>query len=143
MKKSAIFFSFIAIASLACASPLNALTTAPHFYVVMQNQSQKDVTTSFQKGVGNVDLEPILNDHTPLPAHKTSIKYGVNFHPLDPQDTFNIVFTGEQDCTFNVAFYAPGNPKISMSGLGCYGGGYSIIDGGYTLLLYVSDIHLK
>jgi len=142
MKKSAILFSLIAMSNLTYALPLNTLATDPHFYVVMQNRSGKDVTTSFQKGVGDVDLQPILNDHTPLPAHKTSIKYGVNFHPLDPQDTFNIVFTGEQDCTFNVAFYAPGNPKITVSGLGCYGGGYSIIDGGYTLLLYVSDIHL-
>jgi len=129
--------------ALLALSNLGYAATEPHFNLVMENQSDKDATISFQQVVGNVDLTPVLADHMPLALHSSSIKYGVNFHPVDPQDTFNIIFTGKQDCTFNIAFYAPADPKVTVSGPGCYGGGYSILDGGYTLLLYVSDIHLR
>ncbi len=141
MKQLLVLAGLIAVSNLSYASSLNTIATNPHFYVMMENRSDKDVSISFQKGVGDVDLNPILNDHTLLPAHKTSLKYGVNFHPLGREDTFNIVFTGKQDCAFNVGFYSRGNPKITVSGLGCYGGGYSINDLDHTLLLYVSDIH--
>lgn len=140
MKQLMILAGLIATTSVFAFSPA---ASSPHFNLVMENRSDKDVNISFQQEIGYIDLDPVLNDHTPLSPHSTSLKYAVNFYPLDPKDTFNIVFTGKQNCTFNIAFYAPANPKVTISGLGCYGGGYSITDGGYTLLLYVSDIHLK
>ena len=140
MKKFLLLAGLVAASSVSYATPLNQ-STAPHFYVMMENHSDKDASISFQKVVGEVDLDPVLADHTPLPAHKTSAKYGVNFHPLGKKDNFNIVFTGKEDCAFNIAFYSQGNPKITVSGLGCFGGGYSI--SGDTLFLYISDINLK
>lgn len=111
-----------------------------HFYVQMENRTEGSVGISFQQAVGNIYLDPVLADYTPLAAHQASEKYGVHIEPLDPKSTFNIVFTGKKDCTFNVAFYAPGRPKITSYGLGCYGGGYQLIDNGATLLLFVTDI---
>lgn len=135
--KGKLFVFISLLSSTVFADPV------PHFYIQMENQSDKNASISFQKNVGNVSLQPVLNDHTPLPAKQLSNRYNVFFDPLDSADTFNIVFTGKNDCTFTVGYFAPANPKVSVSGLGCRGGGYRIIDGGYTLLLYVSDIHLK
>lgn len=107
----------------------------------MQNRSYTDATISFSQNIGNVYLDPTLSDHTPLPANSTSHKYGVVINPLLPEDTFDIIFTGKHDCTFTVGFYAPANPKITMEGPGCSGGGYQIIDNGMTLQLFISEIH--
>ena len=115
---------------------------APHFQIQMQNRGDKNATVTFQSVVGNVSLDPGLNDNTPLVSHSYSGKYGVVIEPLDEKSNFNIVFKGEKECTFNVAFYAPARPKITQYGLGCYGGGYQIIDNGHTLLLYISDIKM-
>lgn len=120
-----------------------ALASVPHFFVQMENRSDKQAAISFQKGVGNVWLEPNLADKTPLPSHQKSMKYQVNIEPLDPKATFNIIFTGKQNCNFNIAYYAPANPKVTVSGFGCHGGGYEITGNQYTLLLYISDINLK
>jgi hypothetical protein len=114
---------------------------SPHFYLQMQNRSNKEATISFKQGLGNVYLEPVLGDHTALAAHESSKKYEVHIEPLDPKSTFNTIFTGKQDCTFNISYYGPANPKVIVSGAGCYGGGYQIIDNGHTLLLYVYDIN--
>jgi len=141
-KIATVMSLMIATLPLATHALMPKAIDDPHFYLVMENQSAQDVTMSFQPVVGNVSLDPVLPDHTALAAGKDSAKYGVIFQPLDPSDTFNVVFTGAQDCTFNVAFFAPGDPKITVSGLGCAGGGYKII-GGDTLMLYISDIHLK
>lgn len=123
------------LSTLAYADP------APHFLILMQNLSQKDVTLRFQPGIGNVYLQPTLPDQTPLPAGQMSSKYGVYIDPLTPFDTFSIVFTGQKDCSFTIGFYAPADPTVSISGPGCDGGGYQIVDNGGTLLLFVSDIH--
>jgi hypothetical protein len=134
--------SFIAVSCNVLAAPIKTFSnTGPHFYLQMENASDKDVTISFKKGIGKSDLMPALSENTKLLAHTDSDKYGVEFHPLLPWDTFNITFTGKHDCNVNVAFYAPSDPKITLSGLGCNGGGYKIIDNGYTLLLYISDIN--
>ncbi len=134
-------FSMTAIS--AQAELLKTKKDAPHFYIKMENQSDKDATVSFQQDVGYVFLTPILGDHTALPAHQKSQRYGVTLAPLDPADTFNIVFTGQNDCTFKIGFFGPGNPTVNVSGSGCYGGGYKIVDegDGLSLVLYVSDIH--
>ena len=95
----------------------------------------------FHPVTGNVSLEPSLIDGTPLSASQMSSKYGVVFNPLGRDDTFDVVFTGQQDCAFNVAFYAPNNPKITVSGPGCFGGGYRV--NGNTLVLYITDIHFN
>lgn len=116
-------------------------TAAPHFFIQMENQSAKETLLRFQPVTGNVSLEPALADATPLAPASQSARYGVVFNPLGRDDTFNVVFTGQQDCAFHVAFYAPNNPKITVSGPGCFGGGYKVV--GDTLRLYVSDIHLS
>jgi hypothetical protein len=136
IKKIFTLFAFIFITTSAFAQ-----NRVPHFFVQMENQSLKETSISFQPVVGNVYLQPSLADHHPLKAHETSEKYGVVFNPLGRNDSFNIVFTGKKDCAFNVAFYSEYNPKITMSGMGCFGGGYRIT--GNTLVLYVTDIHLK
>lgn len=114
-----------------------------HFFIQAENRSDKNASLSFQQDVGNIYLDPIMNEHTNIAAHALSTKYGVHIEPLDPKASFNIIFTGKQDCTFNIGFYGPGNPKVTVSGAGCYGGGYEIIDNGTALLLYISDIHKK
>lgn len=143
LPKYALCFATLTLAiSVSHAKSAAALSTNdPHFYVQMENQSDHTTSISFQKVSGNVSLSPTLAEHTPLAAHDKSDKYGVVYNPLGRNDTFNIVFTGKQDCTFNVAFFAVNNPKINISGYGCFGGGYKIK--GNTLELYVSDIHLK
>lgn len=113
---------------------------AEHFFIQMENRSARNATISFQQVDGNVFLEPTLVDRSPLAAHKISDRYGVHIEPLDPKSNFNIVFTGRKACTFNVAFYAPGKPKITTYGLGCAGCGYQLVDNGSTLLLYITDI---
>ena len=115
--------------------------TRPHFYVQMENRSDKPASISFQTDIGNVYLNPTLSTNTPLAAQEKSEKYEVHIEPLNDKSTFNIVFTGKRPCTFNIGYYAPANPKVTVIGPGCYGGGYQIIDKGYTLLLYISDIH--
>lgn len=115
--------------------------TRPHFYIQMENRSDKAASVSFQTDIGNVYLNPTLSTNTPLAAQEKSKKYEVHIEPLDDKSTFNIVFTGKKPCTFNIGYYAPANPKVTVIGPGCYGGGYQIIDKGYTLLLYISDIH--
>lgn len=117
--------------------------TDAHFYLQMENRSNKPASVSFKPEKGNVYLEPTLADHTPLSAHSNTPKYGVHIEPMDPAATFNVVFTGNQDCTFNIGFYGPANPKVIVSGAGCQGGGYEIIDNGSALLLYISDIRKK
>lgn len=140
LKKGNITLGLLAAGLLSASVYAN---TGPHFYVKMENRSAKPASISFQPDVGSVSLNPIMSDHTPLAAQETSEKYEVYFKPLDTKSTFNIVFTGKQDCTFNIGYYGPANPKVTVSGPGCYGGGYQITDSGHTLLLYVSDIHLK
>jgi hypothetical protein len=111
----------------------------PHFYIQMDNQSNKDISLNFQPVSGSVSLTPTLANNVPLLAHQQSNKYGVIFDDLGRDDTFNVIFTGQQDCVYNVAFYAVNNPKITISGLGCFGGGYHI--DGNTLVLTVLEIH--
>jgi hypothetical protein len=138
MKKTV---KLLAIAASAFIS-VNALADPqPHFFVQMENQSDHDAAISFQPVVGSVSLTPELPSHTTLSAHQKSQKYGVVFNPLGKDDSFNIVFTGKQDCAFKVEFYAVYNPKITISGYGCFGGGYRVNRD--TLELYVSDIHLQ
>jgi len=138
---------FLAICATSCSFAVNATPllinteSSPHFYLQMENLSDNNADISFAKGRGDVTLDPVLTDHTQLPAHSDSQKYAVEFHPLLPWDTFNIVFTGNKSCTVNIAFYAPSDPKITISGYGCAGGGYKIIDSGTTLLLFISDIN--
>lgn len=122
---------------------INLYAAPPHFYIQMENLSDKAAAISFKQEVGNVFLEPGLADKTPLDAHTSSAQYDVHIEPLDPKATFDVVFTGKKDCTFNIGFYAPANPKVIVSGEGCYGGGYQITNEGTTLLLYISDIHKK
>ena len=141
--KKIVFLGSFMIISVQAETVKIIQNSAPHFYLQMENQSDKEASISFQQGVGNVSLTPVLQDHTSLAGHQQSAKYAVTFSPLDPADTFNVIFTGKRDCTFTVGYFAPGNPKISVSGYGCNGGGYRIIDGGYTLLLYVSDVHVS
>lgn len=113
----------------------------PHFYVQMANQSSHDVTLSFKQvaGDGKIELSPTLADNTPLAANQQSLVYGVTYVPLGESDQFNIIFTGKQSCAFTVAFFAPGDPEITMSGYGCAGGGYSVSE--HTLTLYISNIN--
>ena len=113
----------------------------PHFFVQMANQSSHDVTLSFKQvaGDGKIELSPTLADNTPLAANQQSLVYGVTYVPLGESDQFNIIFTGKLSCAFTVAFFAPGDPEITMSGYGCAGGGYSVT--GHTLILYISNIH--
>lgn len=125
---------------LLTLGPMVLADPTPHFNVQMENQSEKPAWLSFQN-VGNVSLQPVLTDNTLLPSKQQSIQYKVYFDPLTIQDNFNIIFKGKQNCIFNIAYFAPGSPKITVSGLGCNGGGYRIIDSGETLLLYVTDIH--
>lgn len=124
-------------ASYAQAKPV------PHFYLQLENNSDKAVTLSFISKDGNTYLNPNLNNQLSLSTHQQTPKYQVYFKKLDPAITFDVAFKGKAECTFTVGYFAPGNPKISMSGFGCNGGGYKIIDNGTTLLLYVSSIHLK
>lgn len=131
---------FVLNASLSYAFP-NTDMTKPHFYIQMENHSERDASISFQKVIGNISLIPTMSDHTTLLSHQKSGKYGVEISPLGRDDQFNIVFTGKEDCAFNVAFYAVYDPKITISGLGCLGGGYKLQ--GNTLVLYISDISLK
>lgn len=139
---------FLASIAICNVSPLNAYAVItehsasvnPHFYVRMENKSNQDAFISFKPVVGNVSLLPVLNSHTPLLTHEQSQKYGVVFNPLGRNDTFDIIFTGKQDCSFNIAFYAQNNPKVTISGPGCFGGGYRVNKD--TLELYISDIHL-
>ncbi|MBA3660122.1 MAG: hypothetical protein H0W64_00150 [Gammaproteobacteria bacterium] len=111
---------------------------SPHFYLQMENKTDQNVTISFKKEVGNVYLEPTLPDETPLAAHTLGAKYEVHIEPMERTATFNVHFTGRQYCQYNISFYGPGNPKVTVSGPGCHGGGYRVLD--HTLLLYVSDI---
>jgi hypothetical protein len=140
MKK---FFCLISALLLSGTVFANNSSDNPHFYIQMQNQSQKSATISFSPLVGNVFLQPELIKNTPLPANEVSQKYGVYFDPLTTEDTFNIIFTGKNDCVFTVGYFAPADPTIFISGLGCAGAGYKITDGGKTLLLYISDIHAE
>jgi hypothetical protein len=135
--KISLFFliSFLSVGALF-AEPTQ------HFNVKMQNRSTRVVTLRFEPVSGNVSLQPQLNDYTPLQAGEYSATYGVYFDPLTPSDSFKIIFRGNKDCVFKVEYFAPGSPKISMSGYGCKGGGYQIVDQGQTLLLYVSEINL-
>lgn len=137
----ACFILFTFLTSCIYAFPLDSSKDGPHFYIQMENRSEQNATISFQPVVGNVSLTPSLNDHTNLLAHQRSRQYGVVFNPLGKDDQFNIIFTGKKDCAFNVAFYAPYDPKITISGLGCFGGGYQVQ--GDTLILYITDIHVK
>lgn len=141
VKKLAALMGLLLLTSL-CSTPLFA-NSRPHFYVQMENRSDKTASISFKTDIGNVFLNPVLNTDTPLSAQEKSRKYEVHIEPLNDKSTFNIIFTGKQDCTFNIGYYAPANPKVTVSGPGCYGGGYQITDNGYTLLLYVSDIHFR
>lgn len=125
---------------LAYSLMMTSAYAAPHFYLQMENRSDKEAAISFQKGEGNVYLAPNLGEKTPLPAQGKSGKYQVNIEPLEPQATFKIIFAGKQPCQFTVGYFAPGNPTVQVLGPGCRGGGYQIIDNGYTLLLYVTDI---
>lgn len=111
----------------------------PHFFVQMENLSNQQTYVSFQPLTRNVSLIPELVEHSLLPPHQLTARFGVVFEPLGKNDSFNIIFTGKEDCTFNVAFYAVNNPKITIAGAGCFGGGYEIK--GNTLRLYISDIH--
>lgn len=137
MKSSRIIFLLGLVGSFLTFSQAWA---NPHFFLQMENRSDKNVMVSFQQGAGNIYLKPFLPDHTPMAAHQVSERYGIYIEPLDRNSTFNIIFTGQHDCTFNVAFFAPGRPKITTFGLGCYSVGYEMADNGGTLLLYVSDI---
>lgn len=138
-KKSIVFASLLACHVSAFAATTES--TDHHFYVQMQNRSSKNVTMSFRRGEGNVSLDPVLADNTPLKT--VSPKYGVNIVPMVPTATFNIIFKGQNECNFNIGFFAPGKPRVTMQGLGCLGGGYQIADQGTTLVLFVSDINHK
>ncbi len=130
----------IAAAVLIAAS--TSTFAAPHFFLQLKNGTNKNITISVKENVGKMHLEPQLVDNTPLAAQQSSEKYGVVFEPLTAEGMFDVVFTGQKACTFTIGYFAPGNPKITVMGHGCNGGGYQIIDNGHTLLLYVSDIHL-
>ncbi len=147
MLKNFIVLGSLAVVSLTAINAEAGLVNKdePHFYVKMENQSDKDASISLQQGVGNVYFTPNLVDHTALPAHQKSQRYGVTFAPIDPSSTFNVVFTGQNDCAFNIASYSPGIPKVTMSGPGCHGGGYKFVEeaDGRSLLLYISDIRVS
>ena len=131
----------VAISFLALST--NVIAADHHFFVQMENISQKDVTLSFRQVEGNVSLSPILEDGTKLSINQKSVPYAVSIVPLDPKANYNIIFKGEKDCQFNVGFYAAGRPRVTMQGLGCLGSGAKITNQGTTLLLYVSDINRK
>lgn len=143
MEKFKKLFTLTALSflSLNATAEINLNDPTPHFYVQMENQSNQDASVSFTPRVGNVSLAPELSSHTSLPAHQKSQKYGVVFNPLGRDDSFNIVFTGKQDCAFTIEFFAPNDPKVTISGLGCFGGGYRVNRD--TLELYISDIRTK
>ena len=108
------FFLLINAAFLAHAESDPTMTLlSSHFYIQMENQSNKNVSMSFQEVNGSVYLQPTLENNTLLPAHQLSLKYGAVFSDLNPTDTFNIVFTDQQDCTFNVAFYSANGSAVS------------------------------
>ena len=144
MKKLAILGS-LAVASISMtfaeAMPLNTNNASPHFYVVMENQTDHDLSMSFKPVVGDVSLIPVLSDHTSLAAHQSSQKYGVVFATLGKDDSFSMTFSGNNDCTIKVGFFAPGVPTISMAGPSCYGAGYRVV--GDTLFLSATDVRLK
>ncbi|RDI45191.1 hypothetical protein [Aquicella lusitana] len=133
------FFLFTLLLSTALYA-----SSPAHFYLQMENRSEKTTILRFEPNEKNsqtaVYLIPALNNNTPLAAHEKSPQYGVHIEPLTAQATFDIIFTGKQDCHFTVGYYGPGNPKVSVAGPGCLGGGYQLIDKGRTLLLYISDI---
>ena len=139
IKRLAVSLLTLGLFTTAQAAELNK----HHFWIQMLNASDKNVTVSFHKGVGNVSLAPELPDNTPLKPSSITAHYAVNIEPLDPAATFNITFKNEKECNFTVGFYAPGRPRILMEGLGCIGGGTQIVEGGKTLMLYISDINLK
>lgn len=120
-----------------------AIANASHFNLKMENRSDKDTTITFTRHTGNVSLIPELQANTYLAPHTMTFSYGVEITPMSPQASFDITFKGKENCTFTVGYYGPGNPKISIAGSGCHGGGYELIEDNHTLLLYVSDIHLK
>ena len=125
LKKSLLLASLLTLASASAIS-------APHFYMAMENNSNKD--TVFK-------LEPALADETPLVAQTSTLKYAVNIEPMDPSATFDVVFKGKNECVYTVGFYQPGNPKVSMMGPGCKGGGYRFEN--HVLVFYISDITYK
>lgn len=127
------------LALVSATTPFLVSAANPHFFVQMENLSSQQTSVSFRALTPNVSLIPELADHSLLPPNQLTARFGVMFTPLGKDDNFNIIFTGKQDCLFNVAFYAVNNPKITISGPGCFGGGYEII--GNTLRLFVSDIH--
>ncbi len=140
MFKKIMLLSSALVATAVQATPfLGVADPTPHFFVQMENRTAQNVGISFQLDAGEASLAPTLENKTLLPAHQMSATYGVVYPHLGANDVFSIVFTGKQDCAYKVEFLAPGDPKITISGLGCYGGGYAV--NGHTLLLYVSDIH--
>lgn len=132
--------SCLLLSSINYANPsLLIKDPKPHFYIQMENQSTQDVTLSSQVDQGEVQFSPMLSDGTLLPANQTSQSYGVIYPNFGKDDVFSILFTGKKSCEYKVEFFAPGDPKITIQGLGCAGGGYKL--DGHTLILYVSDIH--
>ena len=134
LKKSLLLASLLTLASASAIS-------APHFYMAMENNSNKDATISFRQQDTVFKLEPALADETPLVAQTSTLKYAVNIEPMDPSATFDVVFKGKNECVYTVGFYQPGNPKVSMMGPGCKGGGYRFEN--HVLVFYISDITYK
>jgi hypothetical protein len=133
--------SLVITGILALGLSTHALAKA-HFFVQMENSSSENVILTFNQGPDKeITLEPTLIDNTPLAAHQVSPKYGVNIVPMDPKATFSILFKAKNTCKFDVGFYAPGRPQIHISGLGCKGAGFKLVDGGSTVLLTISDIN--
>jgi len=144
MKTTAILGVLVAASismTFANAAPLSVNDPTPHFFVVMENQTDQDVSISFKVDTGQVYLTPSLPDHTPLASHQSSQKYGVVYPVVGTSDVFSMIFTGQQDCDISVEFFAPGNPKITMAGFGCDGAGYRVV--GDTLFLTATGIHSK
>lgn len=113
----------------------------PHFSVIVENKTDQNIKMRFRENQGESYLLPSMADNTPLAAHQTSSPYGVVFPHLGRTDTFDIILTGKQDCSFTIGFYAQGDPSVAIQGLGCFGGGYSINLPDRSITLYVTDIH--
>lgn len=144
MKTTAILGVLVAATismPFASAAPLGVNDPDPHFFVVMENQTNQDVSISFKVDAGHVNITPSLSDHTPLPAHQSSQQYGIIYPVVGNSDVFSMIFTGKQDCAISVEFFSPGNPKLTISGYGCNGVAYRVV--GDILYLTATGINLK
>ena len=111
------------------------------FPLQMLNLTNKDVTITLEKDIGNVYFDEPLEEDTLLPAGHYSHTYGVIFAPRDSNSRFKLIFKGEQYCVFTVSYFKfPEPPPVLITGENCYQAGYRVErSGNYDILvLYVN-----